>query len=190
MPALREKRAVIVLAAGASRRFGDNNKLLADLGGEPLVARVFRLAAGLCLADRLAVVSDPEVEELAGASGLQVIKVAAGGTQSDSLKVGIGALSPACRAALVMLGDMPHLDPHLLAELAQGPCPSAASLNGQNMPPALLPAEWFGEIMRLSGDRGAGALLKRIPDENRHAFPANSLVDIDSRDDLAALRND
>ncbi|MBB4121296.1 nucleotidyltransferase family protein [Martelella radicis] len=187
---MREKRAVIVLAAGASRRFGDNNKLLADLGGEPLVARAFRLAAGLCLADRLAVVSDPKVAELAEAVGLRSVTIEAGGTQSESLKAGIVALSPACRAALVMLGDMPHLDPRRLAELAQGPCPSAASLNGQTMPPALLPAEWFAEIMRISGDRGAGALLKRIPGENRHAFPAESLADIDSRDDLAALRND
>ncbi len=34
---------VILLAAGASQRFGTENKLLVDLGGQPLVRRVGHL---------------------------------------------------------------------------------------------------------------------------------------------------
>ncbi|WP_052699692.1 nucleotidyltransferase family protein [Martelella endophytica] len=184
MPALLEERAVIVLAAGASRRFTGGDKLLADFRGKPLVDAPLARAAELPFATRLAVVSSEAVAERARGAGLTPVMIGPGLAQSDSLKAGVAALSPTCRFALILLGDMPFVDPFRLVEIAMRERPTCAGLQGRPMPPALLPRDWFEDIFRLSGDRGAGALLARIPEQARVEWSRQELNDIDHRDQL------
>ena len=47
--------AALILAAGRSRRFGDGNKLLATLGGQPVVRRTVAAVRGAGLQDIIAV---------------------------------------------------------------------------------------------------------------------------------------
>ena len=51
------KPALVVLAAGASRRFGTENKLLQPLAGKPLLCHTLERAAALPVARRVAVCS-------------------------------------------------------------------------------------------------------------------------------------
>jgi len=100
-------RAAIVLAAGASRRFGRSDKLRARLGGVPLLDHAIRhaLASG---AKRVIVVTSH-----GGAGrgmGRTIHRVRAARHReglSASLAAGLAALRPIEREVLIFLGDMP-----------------------------------------------------------------------------------
>ena len=66
------KPALVVLAAGASRRFGAANKLLQLLDGKPLLCHTLELAAALPVMQRAAVCS-VETAPLAEAAGFTVL---------------------------------------------------------------------------------------------------------------------
>ena len=83
--------SLVVLAAGASRRFGATNKLLQLLDGKPLLCHTLELAAALPVMQRAAVCS-VETAPLAEAAGFTVLlnpQPELG--QSHSLRLGVGA---------------------------------------------------------------------------------------------------
>ena len=112
--------AAIILAAGRSTRFGEANKLLEEIGGEPMVARV----AALALASRtrpVIVVTGFEAERISAAlDGLDTAIVhnpdyAQG--MSTSLRAGLRALPAEADGALILLADMPRIDPSVFDAL-------------------------------------------------------------------------
>lgn len=85
--------------------------------------------------------------------------------QSTSLKAGIRLL-PGASGALVLLADMPAIEPTRLEQLrdavkAKNPqvLAVAASAQGQIRPPVYLSATLFKEVGRLKGDQGAKVIL-------------------------------
>jgi len=113
----RPKIAAIVLAAGQSRRAGEQNKLLAEFGDAPMISHVVRSAvdsdacqvivvtgheAGLVQKTlenyRAEIVFNPEYD-----SGM-----------ASSLRIGIQAVSGEMDGALILLGDMPWSVAHRL----------------------------------------------------------------------------
>ncbi|WP_232685927.1 nucleotidyltransferase family protein [Halobacterium zhouii] len=107
--------AGVLLAAGTSSRYGDENKLLAEAGGEPMVRRSARtlLEAGL---DPVVVVVGHEQTKVRDAlAGLDVAFVENPdyeSGQASSVQAGVAALSDeAVDAAVFALGDMPYVDP-------------------------------------------------------------------------------
>ena len=100
--------SLVVLAAGASRRFGAANKLLQLLDGKPLLCHTLELAAALPVMQRAAVCS-VETAPLAEAAGFTVLlnpQPELG--QSHSLRLGLAA----CRESdgcLFLTGDQPFL---------------------------------------------------------------------------------
>jgi molybdenum cofactor cytidylyltransferase len=183
----------VVLAAGAGSRLG-GGKLRRDWRGRPLLHSALDAAlaapveavwlvlgadaalTGLIPTDaRLHTVSAPE-----WAQGL-----------SASLKAGIAALPSETAAALVFLGDMPRLPQGLAAQLIDawkaGATAAAPLFDGQRGHPVLLDRSLFGEVARLQGDRGAGALLSTLGDRLT-LIPAPDdgvLFDIDTEEALA-----
>jgi 2-C-methyl-D-erythritol 4-phosphate cytidylyltransferase len=87
--------AAILLAAGASTRVEGEDKLWADLGGEPLVARPLRTLAALSEVDLVVVVAPRErhttLRTLAGDAGKRVVCVEGGARRRDSVAAGIAA---------------------------------------------------------------------------------------------------
>jgi molybdenum cofactor cytidylyltransferase len=160
--------AAILLAAGLSRRWGADNKLLAPIRGTPMVA--LSAAAILASAARPAIVvlghEDAAVRRaLAGmAVSFQPAADYVAGL-SASLKAGIAAVPGDCAGTLICLADMPWVRPATLDRLIGAFDPAGATLalvpshEGQRGNPVLLGRGLFAEIARLSGDRGARSLL-------------------------------
>ena len=112
--------SAVVLAAGQSSRMEGANKLLLDVGGEPLVRRTVRtvLAAGM-----------QETVVVTGWEGREVLRavldlpVTVQGNlrwedgQMRSVAVGVAALTRATDAIVVCPGDLPLLRPEDLHEL-------------------------------------------------------------------------
>ena len=109
----RPKIAAIVLAAGQSKRMGAVNKLLCEVDGVPMVARVVD-AARASRAEPVVVVTGHESDVIRETLGGRSVAVAHNPDFADgmstSLRVGLDALSDDVDAAIICLGDMPWLD--------------------------------------------------------------------------------
>ena len=178
----------ILLCGGASRRFGVENKLLADLAGRPLVTHAADALLSAGCDALLAVTGDARV-----AGVLPGFEIVAPGKpqpeQADSLRAGIlRARDLGAERALVALGDMPFVPAsHLRAVIARGtPDDASATTDGRRrMPPAWFPARLFDDLAGISGDRGAQAVLAALPPAALVHAEAGALVDIDTPGDLA-----
>jgi molybdenum cofactor cytidylyltransferase len=178
---------------------GGPNKLLADIGGKPMVRRVVEAALASRARPILVVTGHQADGVQAALAGLDVTFVdnpdyAAG--LSSSLKAGIGAVPGDCDGALVVLGDMPqlagaHLD-RLIAAFAAEPVativlPTHAGRRGN---PVLWPSDCFAEMRHLDGDAGAKRLLAVHADRVREVDLGTDAIfaDVDTPAALAELR--
>jgi molybdenum cofactor cytidylyltransferase len=161
--------AAIVLAAGRGTRFGDEPKLLARIGDKPLVRHVVEAAVGSS-ADPVIVVTGHRSDEVEAAlQGLfvQIINNAlfAQGL-STSLQAGFSALPATAQAVVVLLGDMPFVRADLIDTLVDewrergGPSALVPTFQGRRGNPVVLSRALQAEIEGLSGDIGAGPLLR------------------------------
>ncbi|MBA4489939.1 nucleotidyltransferase family protein [Paracoccus sp. S1E-3] len=172
--------AAVLLAAGRSTRFG-SDKLRADCGGQPVLTRAARALRDAAPGPCLAVLRDAAQADLLP-NGYQIALCQ--DQQSDSLRMAVrwAASAP---GLLIALADMPFVTPDLhravMAAMTTLPaCARAAS----PLPPAVFPAAWFPRLQRLTGDRGAGALLRDLPARQYVTAPAHQLRDIDRPSDL------
>ncbi len=181
--------AAIVLAAGAGRRFG-GGKLTALFKGEPLIAHAIR-AARAAPVSRVVVVCPPSLDigEWSGAPVVEAVRIVSP-ELSASLKAGMAAVAGA-DGAFVFLGDMPLIPPDAADALAAGLGQAYAAIprwQGRNGHPVLLSARAFADIPQLTGDEGAGPLLKARKDIAFADCPDEGIVlDIDRTEDIARL---
>lgn len=176
-------RTGLLLAAGASRRFGAEDKLLAPLRGRPLIAYAAEAMRGAALDNRIVVIANPDL--VRHLDGFRIILIAPA-AQSDSLRAGLEAAGQVDRL-LIALGDMPrmtpaHLDRVLAATTADRP--AASCDEGPPMPPACFPRSWFPRLATLTGDSGAGRLIRDLPPQALIAAPG-LLTDIDRPADIS-----
>ena len=179
----------ILLAAGASRRFGAANKLLAPMRGEALIRHAAKaMLAVPDLAQRIAITSDPAVFAALPA-GFSHHPIASDQPMSASFRAGIAyAKAVNARALVLCLGDMPGISPESLSQLIAQPGTSACQSHGVRLPPIKLMAEDFDRAAALSdGDRGARLFLQRLAPEALIALPAAEAMDIDTLADLHAF---
>jgi molybdenum cofactor cytidylyltransferase len=190
--------AAIVLAAGRSTRMGGANKLLAEVGGKPMVRHVVE-AALASRARPVVVVTGHQAAGVAAAlAGLEVTFVdnpdyAVG--LSGSLKAGIGAVPVSADAALVLLGDMPqitsvHLDRLVAAFAAEDGAVIVPTHKGRRGNPVLWPRAYFAEMLQLKGDAGAKRLMAAHAGDVREVDLGTDAIfaDVDTPEALAELR--
>ena len=200
-PVAENKRrvAAIVLAAGRSTRMGAVNKMLAEIGGKPLV----RIAAEQALASHaqpVIVVTGHEREKVGAAlKGLPVRLVhnkdfAEG--LGTSLKTGIGAVPEEADAAIVCLGDMPQVDVALINRLIAAFDPERGALvvvpniEGRRGNPVVWSRRFFHDLMSIQGDVGARHLIGNYAEAVVEVPVAGdaALTDIDTPESLSAVK--
>jgi molybdenum cofactor cytidylyltransferase len=186
--------SALILAGGAGRRFG-GGKLTADLAGAPVIRRVAErvMAGGFA---EVVVATGAESPALATAlAGLDCRIVAApdwAEGMAATLRRGIAAIADDAAGVCVFLGDMPLVPVALcgaLAEAAQGSGYAARPRHdGKPGHPVAFTRAAFGDLLTLTGDEGAAALLKARPDAVAYCETADRgvLFDIDTPADLAA----
>lgn len=190
--------AALLLAAGQSRRMGSDNKLLAIIDGKPMVRHVAETLQASDVDDILMVTghdADNVVNTIwdLGVSSVQNPDFAEG--LSTSLKVGFEILSGRADAILVCLGDMPFVTPDSLNKLIKAFDPAAGksiivpATSGKRGNPVLLSVQYLPDVMAITGDMGAKAVIN----SNGHAIEAIEIdsseifTDIDTPEILAAL---
>lgn len=186
------KRIGLVLAAGRSTRFGADNKLLSPLRGRPLAGWAAQAMRDVPLDHRLVATSSEEVA--ACFEGFDVVAGAgplAG--QADNLRAGVArAAALGADRLLIVLADMPLVDTSLL-EAVLAACTddhaSAATDGRRRMPPACFPKADLAALGRLQGDRGAGELLRALPETALVRVSEAQLSDVDTAEDLARLNS-
>jgi len=186
--------AAIILAAGRGTRFGPAPKLLARMGDRPLVRHVADAALGSRAAPVIVVTGHHAAgveEALAGLPVRLVRNAAFMEGLSTSLKAGFAALPPQARAAVVLLGDMPLVTASLIDTLAREwqsmgePMALVPTLDGRRGNPVVLSRELAGEIEQLSGDSGAGPILRGRSDVLEYPVDDPAILqDVDTQADF------
>lgn len=188
----------VLLAAGRGTRFGDEPKLLAQIGGKALVRHAAE-AAVRSTADPVVVVTGHRAGEVQAALDGLPVRIVHNALYmqglSTSLKAGFAALPATVRAAVILLGDMPLVKAGLIDGLAAGwrdrgePAALVPTLHGRRGNPVVISRALQAEIEGLSGDTGAGPLLRGRPDVLEWPTSDPAVVqDIDTREALAGLR--
>jgi len=191
--------AAVILAAGRSTRMGGPNKLLAEIGGRPLV----RIAVEEALASRarpVIVVTGHQREQVEAAlQGLDVRRVHnpnfADGL-STSVKTGLAAVPPEADGAVVCLGDMPQVRAPLIDKLIAAFDPERIALvviptiDGKRGNPVIWSRRFFPELMALEGDVGARNMIARYAEAVVEVplTDTAALIDVDTPEALAEVK--
>lgn len=122
------KHGCIVMASGASVRFG-GNKLMAELCGEPLVGHVVRATDGL-FDRRVVVTRHADVAALCETLGAQVILHDDPG-RNDTVRLGMEAIG-GCDTVTFVQGDQPLIRPASIAALLRAAEHDAATAAGRD----------------------------------------------------------
>lgn len=187
--------AAIILAARRGTRFGDEPKLLARVDGKALIRHVAE-AAAISTADPVIVVTGHRAEEVQSQLQGLPVRIVHNHLFADglsmSLKAGFSALAPAARAAVILLGDMPFVRAELIDALITGwqdrgePAALVPVLNGQRGNPVVLSRALQIAIKGLSGDVGAGSVLRGRSDVLEWPTEDPAITqDIDTREEFA-----
>jgi len=197
--------SAIVLAAGQSSRFRaaggpDLTKLVAKLDGKPIVRRVVEAALATKARPIVVVTGYGRDSVEAAVADLDVglafnPKFASG--LASSLSVGLFAMPRDVVGALVLLGDMPRIEPRLIDTLIdaflarKGPLAAVPLREGRRGNPVLLGRELFEVALRLTGDEGARRLIGALSADELVEVEASGVgatFDVDTPSDLAAAR--
>lgn len=200
-PSASARLAVVLLAAGQSRRMGGVNKLTAVIAGKPVVRHVAEtiLSAGF---DDIIVVLGHQAEAVAAClDGLPVRFVMNAGFadgQAGSVAAGVAALDDKVTDAMIVLADLPLLTPALLQDLQHRHLANSRHEQLITLPvrnqdgqrqighPVIWGRGFFPDLQKLKGDQGGRqiwadhpAMINQIEVEDASLF-----IDTDTPDAL------
>lgn len=168
-PAEREVTvAGLVLAAGTSSRFGEENKLLAEIERRPIVKHSVRSLAEGNVSPIYTVISgeDDRVRQAVTPDTRIVVNDAYRQGQATSIRAGIEAIRrrTALDAVVIALGDMPFVEPATVDSLIDvyrsGITDVAvAGYRKQRGNPVLFDASYLDSLAAVTGDTGARHLI-------------------------------
>ena len=175
MPSKRVKLALIMLAAGNSRRFG-SNKLMYEVDGVPMYQRTLRLlqkAAERIPDSRIVVVTQPQYSEIidvvkeTGAEVLFNPKPERGIASSMQIGLEIAKDADAC---LYTVSDQPWLTAETIIALYDAfqsenkgmACTVWGEKTGN---PCIFSKKYYRKLMEITGDKGGKQIIKRYPED-------------------------
>lgn len=195
--------SAVLLAAGASSRFGAADKLLAHIGGTPLVTRVAEQICQVEFAEVVAVVAPPPAGDEVAAALRQlpvriVVNLDASRGMGTSISCGVAEVRDLTAGIMIIPGDMPGITTSLLRSLValyqstNGTCiVQPVTTSGEQRNPVIWPPDLRSDLSSLDGAAGGKHLLA----EHRSriaTYAASSRVfeDIDTQDDLQRFRSE
>ena len=184
----------IVLAAGASTRFG-GIKQLVRIDGRPLLHTTVSRAVEIAGAATIVVLGANAAELaplLTHTPATVVINREWREGIGSSIRAGVARLPAACSGVLLALADQAAVSAQDLQRLAgawrrQPDYAVAALYAGAVGVPAIFPRSRFKELAELRGDIGARKLLHRNPDRVVRVPMDSAALDIDTPEDLLSL---
>ncbi len=169
--------AAVVLAAGLSRRMG-TNKLLLPFGESTVLSHIVSTLQD-CRLDEIVVVTGHErekVEEMLGrhrdaglGSGFRFVYNPnyATGEMLSSIQVGLAEMRSHCDAALIVLGDQPHIERRIVDQVIAAHKPGAVvipSFNRRGGHPILIDRARWPEVLALPIDSNLREMLRARAD--------------------------
>jgi len=163
--------AAIILAAGASKRFGQP-KVLLDWHGKPLISHVVDVVLAACVRPVIVVVGAYE-QAVRAALGARPVRIVVNSDwaegKSTSVRTGLAALPAESKAVLFVQTDMPHITPLLLDKIVARFQESGAlivepRLGERPGNPVLFARGMFADLARVTGDRGGRPVIKKYAD--------------------------
>ena len=175
MPSKRVKLALIMLAAGNSRRFG-SNKLMYEVEGKTMYLRTLRQlqkAAERIPDSRIVVVTQPQYSEIidvvkeTGAEVLFNPKPERGIASSMQIGLEIAKDADAC---LFTVSDQPWLTAETIIALYDAfqsenkgmACTRHGEKTGN---PCIFSKKYYRKLMEITGDKGGKQIIKRYPED-------------------------
>lgn len=184
----------VTLAGGASSRLGHPKQLL--VWDKRTLLEHAVLKVGAVLHDRCVVVLGAHADAIQASVNLDGVGVIVNPDwqegMASSIRAGIRALPASASAALILLCDQPLIGAEQIQALLNGwqqePRRIAASEYRDGIGvPAVFPAEFFGELLALEGDRGAKRLLMKFSANLLKIPLPEAELDIDSAGDFEQL---
>ena len=190
--------AAVLLAAGASRRFGEANKLLSQIDGRTLLERIVNALTISGISDIVVVTGHDRagVETALRGRPVRFVHNASWETgMGSSIAAGVAALDAGVIGCLIVPGDMGLLPPVLVSDLVSAfqdrkhDCIVYPTAGGEQRNPVLWPRRHFSALRALPPDKGAKALLQLVACECVPVLAdAAAISDIDTPADLQAAR--
>jgi molybdenum cofactor cytidylyltransferase len=193
------KITAIVLAAGRSERMGVN-KLLADLGGKPLITHSIEMLLRSNVYDVIVVTGNEDEMVRQALHSLDVAfahnpNFAEG--LSTSLKIGLNAVSLDADGALICLGDMPLIEMRTINQLISSfdemshHTICVPVYDGVRGNPVLWGRQHFKALESIEGDQGGKRLLGSRGNEIFEVVVQSKgvLLDVDTPDDLREIKS-
>ena len=192
---MQRRSAIVILAAGGSRRLGRPKQLL-SVFGEPLLRRVVKMAAevnsdhlivvlGSSAYDCVPVIKDCEVDIVVNPfwkSGL-----------AGSIRIGVErAEGHGADSVLLLLAHQPWLNSGVIRRFldrtnGRTDLIISARYAGILGAPMMFGSDWFPQLKNLEGDQGARNLVSKQEDRVEVIDWSEGALDLDTPEDLASL---
>lgn len=185
----------IILAAGFSRRMGEE-KLLLKINGETIIERVIKASYKSKLDKIILIYRKKEVGDIGKAYGIETIhNKNANLGQSQSMKLGIQGAGEA-GAYMFIVGDQPFLTEELIDKLLEEykvwKLPIVIPyFNGERSMPMVISSIYKDELLNVQGDKGGRDIVKNNPHKVKKVYmeDKNIGMDLDTPEDFKRILN-
>ena len=159
--------SAILLAAGQSKRMGDENKLTKKIQGVPLIQRSIQNILSSSI-DELIVVLGYQVEIVEKLVDKNkkircVFNKDFESGMASSIKIGLSNLSKKTEVFFICLGDMPFVDPDIYNQIIKYKNEKeiiVPTYKGQQGNPILFSKSMVDKIINIKGDSGAKKIIE------------------------------
>jgi molybdenum cofactor cytidylyltransferase len=197
VPLKSPKAAAIVLAAGASTRYGQPKQLL-PVGSKTMLRHVVDVVLASPV-DQTIVVLGHRAGEIGATLKDTPVEIVTNDEWeaglSASVQAGLGAVRPDVQAALFILADQPAITPEIIAALLERYRETGAPIvvptyRGKRGNPALFDRSLFAGLMKVRNDQGGRRLINMYGERTERVEVGSEavLIDVDTEEDYKRFK--